>query len=212
VSDEDFPPSAGGLLISAAHPFRVLIVEQDAIVARDTQQIVAGLGYDAFATACSAEQAFVEAAKKCPDVMLIDIGLETDLDGTSVSMLLRQRFNAPIIYLAALEDKPTIVLVKLEPHGYVMKPVKADELRAAIEIAVHRHRIGEALQASYKQLVAVLENIVDGVVVTNISGTFTHLDPGASGILGRGPTETPPAACTHVFNLFPSADIAHSGG
>jgi AmiR/NasT family two-component response regulator len=194
--------------MSAAHPLRVLIVEQEGIVARDTQQIVAGLGYDAFATACSAEQAFVEASKRCPDVMLIDMGLNTDLDGTSATMFLRQRFNAPIIYLAAQADKPTIALVNLpEPYGYVMKPVKAEELRVAIETAMHRHRIDEALKESYQQLVAVFENIAEGVVVTSISGTFTHCNPAASGILGREPTEAPPAVCSHEFNLFRPAGI-----
>lgn len=185
------------------NPYRVLIVEDEGIVALDIQQTLGELGYDAFAIAASAEHAFLEVTKRLPDVVLMDIRIRGALDGIATARRIRQFLDIPIIYVTAHADEATLERAKqTEPYGYLIKPVTADKLRSAIEIAVHRHRIDQALQKSKEQLVAVLENIGDGVVVADVDGSFTHYNAAAHRILGRGPGEGPPAAWGQEFSVY----------
>lgn len=189
--------------MSDADAYRVLIVEDEGIVALDMQQTLAELGYDAFAIASSAEEAFIQVTKRLPDVVLMDIRIKGTVDGISTARRIRQFLDVPIIYLTAHADEATLERVKqTEPYGYLMKPVNADKLRTAIEIAVHRHRIDVALQKSKEQLLAVLENIGDGVVVADVNGSFTHYNAAAYRILGRGADGGSPSAWAQEFSVY----------
>ena len=118
----------------------VLIVEDDRIVAHDLQQTLADLGYDAYAIASSAETAVSEASKRCPDVVLVDVGIKGTLDGIDAAEILRSRFSIPIVYLTAHAEDAIIERAnKTEPYGYLFMPVNSAELRSVIELALHRH-------------------------------------------------------------------------
>jgi signal transduction histidine kinase len=161
------------------------------------------LGYEAFAIAASAEEAFIEVTKRLPDVVLMDIRIKGALDGISAAKRIQQVLDVPIIYLTAYADEATLERAKLTgPYGYLIKPVSADKLRSAVEIAVHRHRIDQELQKSNEQLAAVLGTIGDGVVVADIDGTITHYNPAAHRILGRGPSEGPASAWSQEFRVY----------
>src|SRR5437879_11987712 len=80
----------------------VLIVEDERIVAKDLQQTLAGMGYDPFAIASSAEEAVARASERCPDVVLMDIRIKGRRDGVETAEILRQRFRVPAVYLTGL--------------------------------------------------------------------------------------------------------------
>src|SRR5438552_8942313 len=126
----------------------VLIVEDERIVAKDLQQTLAGMGYDPFAIASSAEEAIARAAERCPDVVLMDIRIKGKRDGIETASLLKERFDVPVIYLTAHADQATLERAKrTEPGGYLVKPVKVAELRGAIEISVYRSQMERHLRA-----------------------------------------------------------------
>ena len=117
----------------------------ESIVARDLQQTLAGLGYDAFAVAASAEEAWARAAERRPDVALVDIRIKGRTDGIKTAQHLQERFGVPIVYLTAHADDATLERAKqIGPYGYLLKPVKPTELKGAIEIALFRHGIDTA--------------------------------------------------------------------
>jgi CheY-like chemotaxis protein/TolB-like protein len=133
----------------------VLIVEDESIVAHDLQQTLAGLGYDAYAVASSADQALARASEKSPDVVLVDIRIKGRMDGIEAARLLKQRFDVPVIYVTAHADDATLERAKqTRPHGYLLKPVKPAELKSAIEIAVFRHDADRAAPMAPKAEVA----------------------------------------------------------
>src|SRR5438128_10621989 len=121
----------------------VLIVEDERIVAKDLQQTLAGMGYDPFAIASSAEEAVARASERCPDVVLMDIRIKGRRDGVETAEILRQRFRVPVVYLTALADDGTIDRAKkTEPYGYLLKPVNSAALRSAIELRSEERSVG----------------------------------------------------------------------
>jgi C4-dicarboxylate-specific signal transduction histidine kinase len=122
--------------------YGVLIVEDERIVARDLQETLGDMGYDAYAIASSADEAVAKISERCPDVVLMDIRIKGKRDGIETAALLRERFELPVIYLTAHADEATIDRAKrTSPHGYLLKPVNTGELRGAIESSVYRHRL-----------------------------------------------------------------------
>ncbi len=120
----------------------VLIVEDESIVAQDIQQTLRAFGYRPLNIAASAEEAIARASEVCPDVVVMDIGIKGSLGGLETAKLLQQRFDVPIVYLTAHADVVTIERAsETHPHAYVLKPIRAAELRAAIELALHNHEM-----------------------------------------------------------------------
>src|SRR5215510_1206160 len=110
----------------------VLIVEDESIIAHDIQQTLAAFGYGPLNIAASAEEAIARASEVCPDVVLMDIRIKGSLGGLETAKLLQQRFDVPIVYLAARADVVTIERAReTHPQAYVLKPIRAAELRAA---------------------------------------------------------------------------------
>lgn len=118
----------------------VLIVEDELLVAKDLQQTLLRMGYDAFAIAASADEAVARASEQRPDIVLMDIRIKGEKDGIETAQLLRSRFRTPIVYLSAHSDEAMIMRAKTtEPDGYLLKPIKTSELRGVIEIAIYKH-------------------------------------------------------------------------
>lgn len=147
--------------MNVQHKAAILIVEDERIVAMDLQEMLNRMGFDAFAIAGSADEALAVCAKVRPDVALMDIRIDGDLDGIQTAALLRERFDVPIVYLTAHADRAIVDQAKLtEPHGYLIKPVREDELRTAITIAVYQGQTAAArarIAELESEKVAVLE-------------------------------------------------------
>jgi signal transduction histidine kinase len=140
---------------------KILIVEDERIVAADLQQTLTELGYDVFATASSSQEAVARATETCPDVVLMDIRIKGELDGIQTAEILRDRFRVIIIFLTAHADVAMIERAKkAEPSGYLLKPVNIAELRSAIEIAVYKRELensrrrAETLESETRELQA----------------------------------------------------------
>src|SRR5262245_1306306 len=125
----------------------VLVVEDESIVVQDIRQTLTACGYGPLNIAASAEEAIARASELCPDVVLMDIRIKGSLDGLETAKLLQQRFDVPIVYVTANDDVATIERAReTHPQAYVLKPVKAAELRAAIEVALYNHEVIRRIQ------------------------------------------------------------------
>jgi PAS domain S-box-containing protein len=130
----------------------VLIVEDESIVAHDIHQTLAASGYRPLEIAASAEEALGRASAQCPDVVLMDIRIKGSTDGLATARLLQDRFDVPIVYLTAHADVATIEKAReTHPQAYLLKPVRAAELRAAIELAVHNHGMTRKKEAALRE-------------------------------------------------------------
>ncbi len=125
----------------------ILIVEDDQSAAKDLQQTLRSLGYDAYAIASSAEEAVSQASRRRPDLALVDVGIKGPLDGIDAAVVLHGRYGVPVVYLTAHTDDGIIERAKkTQPYWYLRKPVEPAELRSVIELALHRHETEAGLR------------------------------------------------------------------
>jgi len=120
---------------------RILIVEDEHIVAMGIKKMLKSLGYTVTGVASSGEDAISKTESTFPDVVLMDIMLKGDLDGVEAAREIRERFDVPIVYLTAYSDNNILERAKItEPFGYIIKPFDEKDLYSSIEIALHRQR------------------------------------------------------------------------
>jgi two-component system cell cycle sensor histidine kinase/response regulator CckA len=169
----------------AEKPASILIVEDERIVAKDLQRTLAGMGYDAYAIASSAQEAFARASERCPDLVLMDIRIKGKRDGIEAAAILRERFGVPIVYLTEDADEATIDRAKrTEPYGYLVKPVGSGELRSTIDVALFRHEMEKRVRERERWLSTTLRSIADAVIAVDLAGKITYMNPAAEVLTG----------------------------
>jgi two-component system phosphate regulon sensor histidine kinase PhoR len=135
---------------------RILIVEDESIVALDLQTSLGGLGYDVLLSVSSGEEAIASAERTHPDLILMDIMLDGEMDGIEAAGQIRKQFGIPVVFLTAYADEDTLRRAKItEPFGYLLKPFEERELHTTIEMALYKHRAEEALRRRDAILAAV---------------------------------------------------------
>ncbi len=139
---------------------KILVVEDEVIVAQDIAGRLKKLGYAVTATVSSGEEAIQKAIENPPDLVLMDIVLKGDMDGITAAEKIRTNRNVPTVFLTAYADDQTLQRAKLtDPFGYIIKPFQQNDLRVAIEIALHRHEIETKMRESLKAAEAVRESV-----------------------------------------------------
>jgi two-component system, cell cycle sensor histidine kinase and response regulator CckA len=166
--------------MSAPSPCSILVVEDERIVAHDIQETLRELGYDAFAIASSADEAIAFVTERCPDLVLMDIRIKGERDGIETAQILKRDFGVAVVYLTAYADDATLARARLtEPFGYLVKPVKAAELRGAIEVSLYKHEMEKRLRARERWFHTTLRSIADAVVTVDLAGMVTFMNPAA---------------------------------
>jgi len=139
---------------------KILIVEDESIVAQDIRASLEQMGYEVCAVVASGEDALKVAEEHEPDLVLMDIALAGELTGIETAAEIRRRSKTPVVYLTAHTDDETLVRAgATEPFGYIVKPFGERDLKGGVEIAIYRARIEEerrraeeALRASENEL------------------------------------------------------------
>jgi len=125
---------------------RILIVEDETIVAADLRAKLTRLGYTVVGTASRGELAIQLAGSERPNLVLMDILLAGDMDGIEAADRIRQQFHIPIVFLTAHSDSETLSRAKVTaPFGYLLKPFNERELETHIEMALYRYQLEQAL-------------------------------------------------------------------
>jgi AmiR/NasT family two-component response regulator len=139
---------------------RILIVEDEGIVAADLEDRLKRMGYAVAGKAASGRKAIEEAVKHRPDLVLMDIILEGPVDGVETAERITGQCGVPVVYLTAHADEPTMKRAELTaPFGYVLKPFDDRELRMTLEIALYRAAAEDQLRALNAELQKALTEI-----------------------------------------------------
>ncbi len=165
---------------------RILVAEDESIVAEDIQDILQNLGWSVAGIVSSGEEAISKAAETRPDLVLMDIMLDGKMDGVDAAQAIRTRFDIPVVYLTAYADHDTLQRAKLTgPYGYVVKPFEERDLNAAVEIALHKHQIDSRLSRREWWLSSALSSIGDAVIAVDSDECVTFMNPVALDLTGR---------------------------
>lgn len=164
---------------------RLMIVEDESVVALDIQHRLRHLGYDIVAVAAKAEVAVRQAQSLRPDLVLMDIQLRGELDGIDAAEAIYSHLDIPVVFLTAFADEATLQRAKnVTPYGYLMKPLQEQELHTTISTALYRHEIERKLKESERRLHTTLHSIGDGVIATDTQGFIQFMNPVASRLTG----------------------------
>ncbi|MFO7850752.1 MAG: ATP-binding protein [Spirochaetia bacterium] len=126
---------------------KILIVEDESIVAMDIKRRLVALGYQVIGHALSGEDAVSFSGEQRPDLVLMDIHLKGDMDGIKAADEIRRNYEIPVIYITAYSDEATLDRAKVtEPFGYILKPFQEREVHSAIEMAIYKHRAEQELR------------------------------------------------------------------
>lgn len=182
---------------------KIMIVEDDRIIADDIQASLKRLGYTVSAIISFGEEAIERAKEDNPDLVLMDIVLSGQLNGTEAADLIRTLFNIPIVYLTAYADEQVVESAKItEPYGYIIKPFEDRELNIAIEIALYKHRMEKKLKESEAWFSTTLKSIGDAVITTDIEGYVTFMNPVAGSLTGWSRDEAIGKPLDQVFLII----------
>lgn len=154
---------------------RILIVEDEVLIAETVRTKLTKLGYEVPAIALTGEEALDVLEAAAPDVILMDIKLGGDLDGVTTAERIRERRQVPIIFVTAFSDDETIARVKrCSPYGYIIKPFQLNDLRTNIELALHRHAQEQAQRAQQQQLQQAMRYLHDAFLVADLEGVVLY--------------------------------------
>ena len=146
---------------------RIMIVEDEAMIALDVETRLVGLGYEVSALATSGEAALERAAEDRPDLVLMDIRLAGKMDGIEAAEVIRSTLEIPVIFATAHADAERLERAKLaRPYGYLLKPIQDRDLKVTLEMALYtaqverkRKRAEEALSLRTTELTAANEEL-----------------------------------------------------
>lgn len=165
---------------------RILVVEDERLVAKHIENMVRGLGYEVAGVAASGEDAVRIALGTLPDLVLMDIRLRGEMDGIAASEQIWDKAAIPIVYLTAYADEATLERAKVTgPFGYLLKPFEERELYTAIEMALYKHKTDRELKERERWLSTILTSIGDGVISTDREGRVTFMNSVAEVLTGR---------------------------
>lgn len=183
-------------------PTKILVVEDEAIVAFDIQTQLAQLGYEVLATLSTGEEAIAHVQEAAPDLILLDIMLAGELNGIETAAQIRGRFDIPVIFLTAYADERTLQAAKLtEPYGYLLKPFDERELHSVIAMGLHRHQLERELKASRQWFATMLKCIGDAVIATDRHGRVAFMNAMAETLTGWNETEASGRELTEIFHI-----------
>jgi PAS domain S-box-containing protein len=182
---------------------KILIVEDEGLVALDLQIRLEEAGYIVTAVADNMNDALAAAAETLPDLALMDIRIKGEHDGIETAARLRQEFDIPSIFVTAFGDLSTIDRAKtIEPYGYIVKPVVNVDLRPPIEIALWKHSMERKLRISEAWQSALLRNIADAIVATDADNKVVTLNRVAESLTGWKSADAKGADLDSVFSLL----------
>lgn len=141
---------------------RVLVVEDELIVARDIEQQLVTLGYLPVGGASMGEEAITQATELKPDLVLMDIQLAGTMDGIEAAKAIRTQIGLPVVFLTAFSADDILARAKLtEPFGYILKPFSERELGTVLAMALYKHQAEARLRTSTRQLKALSQRVLE---------------------------------------------------
>jgi len=183
---------------------RILVVEDERIVSMDLQRRLKSMGYEIAGSAVSGEEAIQKAGDLHPDMVLMDVMLDGQLDGIQAAEIIRERFKLPVIYLTAYADSATLERAKItEPFGYILKPFEERELHGHIEIALYKARMEKKLKDSEERYVLATMGANDGLWDWDLTTHKIYYSPRWKSMLGFGEPEIGPHPSEWLSRLHP---------
>lgn len=139
--------------------YKVLIVEDERLVAKDLQLSLTKIGYTVTGIASDIKQTLALLIEDKPDIVLMDIMLDNGDSGITAAEIIKKDYKLPVLFLTAYADPNTIEKAKnAEAYGYILKPFKLIDIQTNIELAIHKHGQDFKIEKDRDILYRIIEN------------------------------------------------------
>ncbi len=181
----------------------ILIVEDEKIIALDLKRRLEKFGYLIPALVSTAQAAVEKAGELRPDIILMDIMLAGESDGIDAAMVIKSKYQIPVIFLTAYADEKTLERAKIaEPFGYILKPFKERELYTTIDIALYKDTIERKLKKQERLFSAILHSVGDSIIATDTENRIQFMNPVAEELTGWKEEEAKDLPLNEILNLI----------
>ncbi|MEW6265677.1 MAG: PAS domain S-box protein [Thermodesulfobacteriota bacterium] len=176
---------------------RILIVEDEVLIAGDLAAMLHSLGYEVAGNVTSAEQALELVEKERPDLVLMDIVLQGQMDGIEAAEVIRTGWGVPIVFITAYGEADKLERAKLAyPFGYILKPFQERDIKITVEMALYvaqveaeRKRTEEERREYEEKYRLLVDNMMDAVFLTSPDGKVYSANPAACEMFGLSESE-----------------------
>lgn len=184
---------------------KILIIEDEALVARELKSRLTQMGCEVVGIAYGNEG--IELARRTqPDLLLTDIHLKDGEDGIDMARTIQAERDVPVVFLTAYSDEATVSRAKeVAPYGYIIKPVDNRELQIAIDMALYKFNIERELKETQQLLQTALTCIGSALVFINEHGLVTDLNADAEAMLGKSRRVVRGEPWSDLFTLIGSS-------
>jgi len=180
---------------------KILVVEDEIVVAKAIQLALQRHGYDAAATASAGLEAIQKTDEMKPDLILMDIVLKGSMDGITAVEQIRSRFDIPIVYLTAYTNSETVQRAKItEPFGYITKPFDERELHTNIEMALYKHKMDKVLRKSESEKQLILSTLSELIIYLDKNLRVVRANKAAGDSVGQPADELVGRYCYEVWH------------
>jgi two-component system sensor histidine kinase UhpB len=188
-------------------PVRIFIVEDDPEITNLIKTFLTRIGCAVAGTATYGEESMLQIEQARPDLVLMDINLDGDLDGIQTAQLISVRFEIPVIFLTGLSDDETLRRShEAQAFGYLLKPFDQDDLKASIDLALSKHKVESRLRNVDRWFAAAIKSISDAVITTDSSGLVTFVNPVAEALTGHAMSQAIGRPLHRVFQIADAHD------
>jgi len=156
---------------------KILVVEDEYIIANDIKEFLTTAEYKIIGISSSGKEAIKKTKELKPDVVLMDIVLQGEMDGIEAARQIRSRFSVPVIFVTAYSDEDRLTRAKKScPYGFLTKPINEKDLYIAIEIAIHKSKIDKELQEKEQTYRSMVESYLDPIYLVDKSCRYIFLN------------------------------------
>lgn len=164
---------------------KILVVEDEIIIAMEIAERLKAMGYEVMRIVSNGQMAIENAIREEPDLILMDIMIQGEIDGIETATKIRSFSDIPVIYLTANADEPTLQRAKVsDAFGYLIKPFEERELNTTIEMALYKHKMEAKLRENEARFRSLVQNSTMGIFRTKIDGSLVLVNPALVKILG----------------------------
>jgi PAS domain S-box-containing protein len=170
---------------------RILIVEDDPLLALDLRYEVELIGHEVVGMADSADEALIASEENQPDLALMDIKITGSMDGIQTARMLYEIHRVPVVFITSASDDVTVARAAAGPlHGYLVKPFQRGELKASIHVAQLKAAADAAKESERLTIVTTIGSLPDGVLTVTLDHQVQFMNAAAEQMVGCSLSET----------------------
>jgi len=182
---------------------RILIVEDEKIIAFDLQRRLKSFGFEVLGSCSSGAEALDFCERQRPDLVLMDIMLEGEIDGIETGRLLLERHQIPSIFLTAYSDPATLERAKAaQPLAYIIKPFKERELYTTLDVALYKSKSDAKIRDQERWLASILSSVSDALVALTPDLRVHYANPAAVTLLEKAAEAMEGQPLKSLFSLL----------